>query len=453
MKAAQKQANNDSKRSAINASESHWQNQLVQVADNSKAAVAQRAIIDGINDSPRMLAQRRQIEGYMDSGHQQASVPSHPTAQINQQQTVQQARKKDEEENNSLPGKFATQAPAQLEQQLKPQPNNTGLPDNLKSGIESLSGLSMDNVKVHYNSPQPAQINALAYAQGADIHLAPGQEQHLPHEAWHVVQQAQGRVGATIQLKNNKLINNEKLLEHEADEMGHKASHLLENRRQELNLLDSSIKGQKKNTGIYQKSDTEFSLEASSFSQNAVQQNSDLMQFSSAHKNQVNAIGVIQRLPSKSATYVPGLEAENKINDIDNLISQAEQAAENEVLNKVANHPHTPHQANYINKKTHKEWGYCVEEKLTQLVRANLSNWTTQKQLRGAGSQGSRPDYWKLIPVNGQQVDVFVDLTTVTEAGQSGNHITKKLDTAKSYGETVGNWQAADVTHNSKNPL
>lgn len=31
-------------------------------------------------------------------------------------------------------------------------PNNTGLPDNLRSGIENPSGISMDRVKVHYNS-------------------------------------------------------------------------------------------------------------------------------------------------------------------------------------------------------------------------------------------------------------------------------------------------------------
>lgn len=73
----------------------------------------------------------------------------------------------------------------------------TGLPDKLKSGIEALSGMSMDNVRVHYNSAQPAQLNALAYAQGNDIHLAPGQEYRLPHEAWHVVQQQQGRVSPT----------------------------------------------------------------------------------------------------------------------------------------------------------------------------------------------------------------------------------------------------------------
>ncbi|MGZ5051462.1 MAG: eCIS core domain-containing protein [Methylobacter sp.] len=101
--------------------------------------------------------------------------------------------------------------------------NNTGLPDQLKSGIESLSGLSMDSVKVHYNSTKPAQLNALAYAQGTDIHVGPGQEQHLPHEAWHVVQQAQGRVKPTIQLKDGIPVNDDIKLECEADRQGTKA--------------------------------------------------------------------------------------------------------------------------------------------------------------------------------------------------------------------------------------
>ena len=69
--------------------------------------------------------------------------------------------------------------------------NNTGLPDNLKSGVDNLSGYSLDNVRVHYNSPKPAQLQSLAYTQGTNIHIAPRQEEHLPHEACHVVQQMQ----------------------------------------------------------------------------------------------------------------------------------------------------------------------------------------------------------------------------------------------------------------------
>ncbi len=112
---------------------------------------------------------------------------------------------------------------AQAIQRKSGNENNTGLPDTLKSGIENLSGYSMDDVKVHYNSPQPAQLQAHAYAQGTDIHIAPGQEKHLPHEAWHVVQQKQGRVQPTQQLKGKVNINDDAGLEKEADVMGAKA--------------------------------------------------------------------------------------------------------------------------------------------------------------------------------------------------------------------------------------
>ena len=54
--------------------------------------------------------------------------------------------------------------------------------------------LSMDDVKVQYNDDKPVQLNAQAFAQGTDIHISPGQEKHLPHEAWHVTQQKQGRI-------------------------------------------------------------------------------------------------------------------------------------------------------------------------------------------------------------------------------------------------------------------
>jgi hypothetical protein len=103
------------------------------------------------------------------------------------------------------------------------RPNETGMPDNLKAGVESLSGMSLDNVKVHYNSARPAPLNALAYAQSRDIHVAPGQEQHLPHEAWHVVKQAQGRGQPTTKMKDGMSVNDDKGLEQEANALGTKA--------------------------------------------------------------------------------------------------------------------------------------------------------------------------------------------------------------------------------------
>ena len=95
-----------------------------------------------------------------------------------------------------------------------------GMPDKMAQGIEALSGVSMDGVKVHDNSLMPVQQGAMAFTQGNDIHLAPGAEKHLPHEAWHVVQQAQGRVGPVVQAVG---VNDDRFLEGEAQRMGVRA--------------------------------------------------------------------------------------------------------------------------------------------------------------------------------------------------------------------------------------
>lgn len=97
-----------------------------------------------------------------------------------------------------------------------PRPNRTGIPDTIKQTIEKRTDLSLDSVRVHYNSPRPAQFQALAYTQGTDVHIAPGQEKHLRHELGHVVQQMQGRVRATGNV-NGMPLNDDPALEHEAD--------------------------------------------------------------------------------------------------------------------------------------------------------------------------------------------------------------------------------------------
>jgi hypothetical protein len=134
-----------------------------------------------------------------------------------------------EEEEELLQGKFTTTQCMEEEElvqgkfdTLQKQENNTGLPDNLKSGMEQLSGQSLDHVKVHYNSSKPAAVQAHAYAQGSDIHLASGQEKHLPHELGHVVQQAQGRVKPTTSV-GGMSVNDNPALEKEATVMGEKA--------------------------------------------------------------------------------------------------------------------------------------------------------------------------------------------------------------------------------------
>lgn len=157
---------------------------------------------------------------------QQINVPS--SVQSTQGQSVQRMEEPEEEELQTKPMISSIQR-SHFRQQLSQDPasemlrsNQTGLPDHLKTGIENLSGYSIDNVRVHYNSDKPSQLQAHAYAQGTDIHIAPGQEKHLPHEGWHVVQQMQGRVKPTMQAQG-VAINDDSALEREADEMGRKA--------------------------------------------------------------------------------------------------------------------------------------------------------------------------------------------------------------------------------------
>lgn len=134
--------------------------------------------------------------------------------QVQNAQSIQLKANETESVNNESTEKSTIQRMA--------APAANGLPPNLQNGIEGLSGIDMSDTKVHYNSSKPAQLQAHAYAQGTDIHLGPGQEQHLPHEAWHVVQQKQGRVKPTMQMKKVN-VNDDVGLEKEADVMGQRA--------------------------------------------------------------------------------------------------------------------------------------------------------------------------------------------------------------------------------------
>jgi Domain of unknown function (DUF4157) len=193
--------------------QSAGQQGLAQLADSlnrSPKVEAQKAVSEQINER-QPFAQFRQTD-------EQKPIQRKP---LKEEKPLAQTKSKLEEKNPAQ-AKFA-KSPVPVQREAPPPPNRTGLPLNLKAGIESISGISMDKVNVHYNSSQPAQLNALAYTQGADIHVAPGQEKHLPHEAWHVVQQSQGRVQPTTQMKQGTPINDDQSLEHEADLMGAKA--------------------------------------------------------------------------------------------------------------------------------------------------------------------------------------------------------------------------------------
>ncbi len=99
------------------------------------------------------------------------------------------------------------------------------LPAELQAGLQQLSGQDVSSVSVHYDSPEPARYAAHAVTQGREIHVAPGREGDVPHEAWHAVQQLENRVKPTFEM-GGVPVNDSPSLEREADVMGARALHL-----------------------------------------------------------------------------------------------------------------------------------------------------------------------------------------------------------------------------------
>ena len=100
------------------------------------------------------------------------------------------------------------------------------LPRALVDGVAQLSGLDISSTRIRRRSDAAPQIGARAFAYGTEIHLAPGHESRLPHEAWHVVQQRQGRAQPMATNVGGVGVSLDRSLEREADVMGARAVEL-----------------------------------------------------------------------------------------------------------------------------------------------------------------------------------------------------------------------------------
>lgn len=98
-------------------------------------------------------------------------------------------------------------------------PSATGLDPAMIAGARSEAGVDLSNVTVHHHSSEPAVLGAHAFTRGNEIHIGPGQQGHLAHEAWHVVQQRRGQVAATA-VSAHGLLNQNAALERDADKGG-----------------------------------------------------------------------------------------------------------------------------------------------------------------------------------------------------------------------------------------
>jgi len=104
------------------------------------------------------------------------------------------------------------------------------LPAGIQTKMESSFATDFSGVRVHEGA-HVSGMGALAYAQGTDLHFAPGQYQPqthtgqalIGHELAHVVQQRDGRVAAPAQAKGASVVADPGL-EDEADRAGQAAA-------------------------------------------------------------------------------------------------------------------------------------------------------------------------------------------------------------------------------------
>ncbi|HZJ67215.1 MAG TPA: DUF4157 domain-containing protein [Kofleriaceae bacterium] len=113
---------------------------------------------------------------------------------------------------------------------LGPTGGGSAMPAPLQKKMEGSFGADFSSVRVHEGG-QASSLGAMAYAQGDDLHFAPGQYQPesqggqalIGHELAHVVQQRQGRVAAPGQAKGAPVVADQGL-EDEADRAGQAAA-------------------------------------------------------------------------------------------------------------------------------------------------------------------------------------------------------------------------------------
>ena len=196
----------------------------------------------GDPEQPKELSQSEKEQKFQPGGGPEKEYENEKVEKKDEKQADGDDCECDDGDSAQKKSKFVTQLQSSNGSSANSNSSGSGggLPSNLKSGVEKLSGQDMSGVNVHYNSPEPAQLNAHAYAQGNNIHVAPGQEKHLPHEAWHVAQQRQGRVKPTKQLKSKVNINDDPILEKEADIMGTKAQKIGNNEK-EISQLQNNV--------------------------------------------------------------------------------------------------------------------------------------------------------------------------------------------------------------------
>jgi len=224
-----------------------------QVSRAAANNVAQKCnACSDLDQSPRQTAQAKMLNNLFASPIQrqapeeeklpgQAKFPAQ--MQEDEEKLPGQAKfpaQMEEEDDDAGQAKFPAQMqedeeklPGQAKFPIQEKPgeiNENGLPKNVQAKMESALNTSFSNVNVHTDSSKASDVGALAYTQGNDIHVAPGQfkpdssegQKLIGHELGHIVQQREGRVQPTGEIGGLPL-NDNPGLEHEADQVAEHA--------------------------------------------------------------------------------------------------------------------------------------------------------------------------------------------------------------------------------------
>lgn len=148
-----------------------------------------------------------------------------------------------EDEEELLQGKFVSQLHADAEPISAPggepaHDDKTGLPDDVRQGMEEAIGGNFSSVQFVTESKKAEEVGALAFTQGKNVEFAPGQFKPdttaglelIGHELTHVDQQDKGTVEPTMEI-GEMLVNDDKSKETEADDKGKAAARLVEQKR------------------------------------------------------------------------------------------------------------------------------------------------------------------------------------------------------------------------------
>jgi hypothetical protein len=121
-------------------------NQVVS-AETSQLQSGGKSTFQFINNRPEAVAQRK-LQEMANNSPQISQLRAFQEMADNSPQAKQAAKLQSIADNYS----------AQQQLPIQKKENNTVLPDNLKTGMENLSGMSLDDVKVHRDSDKPAHL-------------------------------------------------------------------------------------------------------------------------------------------------------------------------------------------------------------------------------------------------------------------------------------------------------